>query len=172
MNGVLTWSGPDPDPAGLFVLSDRHVQLVDRMHWMLRLVDRRAALAARPYPRGVAGRVAFRVADPVRPWNAGSWRLEVEGGEGRDDLVRVGLLAGFPPDGLELLRGAFASPRPWTRRGLLSGAGARAQQGLGDLDGVERRALAEVVGHRPEQHGVGVDQVGADAADQDAVGAG
>jgi predicted acetyltransferase len=139
-SGVLTWSGPDPDPAALFVLRDRFARLTERLHWMLRLVDLPAALAARPYPAGVAGAVAFRVDDPVCPWNTGTWRLQVAGGEGRleragsatavadvrglaplfsgfagpDDLARVGLLTGFDPSDLDLLRSAFASPRPWT----------------------------------------------------------
>ena len=33
---------------------------------------------------------------------------------GPDDLVRAGLLGGLDPDAVELLRAAFASPRPWT----------------------------------------------------------
>jgi predicted acetyltransferase len=131
-----------PDPAALFALRDRFARLVDRWHWMLRLVDLAAALQARPWPAGVAGQVAFRVEDPVCGWNSGSWRLELAGGQGRaepasspaaaatadvrglaslftgfagpDDLVRAGLLAGFDPAALDLLRAAFASPRPWT----------------------------------------------------------
>jgi predicted acetyltransferase len=146
MNGMVVWSGPDPDPAALFALRDRSARLVDRWHWMLRVVDLAAALQARPWPAGVAGQVAFRVEDPVCPWNSGTWRLELAGGEGRvapapagpapatatptadirglaslftgfagpDDLVRAGLLAGFDPAALDLLRAAFASPRPWT----------------------------------------------------------
>jgi predicted acetyltransferase len=141
-NGMVTWSGPDPDPAALYALSDRFARLVERWHWMLRLVDLPAALQARPWPSGVAGRVAFRVEDPVCPWNTGAWRLELAGGEGRvepalpsdqaatadirglaslftgfagpDDLVRARLLAGFDADAVDLLRAAFASPRPWT----------------------------------------------------------
>jgi predicted acetyltransferase len=31
-----------------------------------------------------------------------------------DDLIRAGLLNGFDPGAVELLRAAFASPRPWT----------------------------------------------------------
>jgi predicted acetyltransferase len=142
MNGMVAWSGPDPDPAALFALADRFARLVDRWHWMLRVVDVAAALEARPWPSGVAGQVAFRVEDPTCPWNDGAWRLELAGGRARvspdadpapaaradvrglaslfsgfagpDDLVRAGLLAGFGPDDLELLRAAFASPRPWT----------------------------------------------------------
>jgi predicted acetyltransferase len=142
MNGIVTWSGPDPDPAALFALRDRFARLVDRWHWMLRLVDLAAAFRARPWPAGVAGQVAFRVEDRVCGWNTGSWRLELAGGQGRaepasspapaatadvrglaslftgfagpDDLLRAGLLAGFDPAALDLLRAAFASPRPWT----------------------------------------------------------
>jgi predicted acetyltransferase len=142
MNGMLTWSGPDPDPAALFALRDRFARLVDRWHWMLRLVDLSAAFQARPWPAGVAGQVGFRVEDPVCGWNIGSWRLELAGGQGRaepasspaaaatagirglaslftgfagpDDLLRAGLLAGFDPAAVDLLRAAFASPRPWT----------------------------------------------------------
>jgi predicted acetyltransferase len=115
---------------------------------MLRLVDLPAALQARPWPSGVAGQVAFRVEDPGCPWNTGTWRLELDGGQARvepvpvpgsagsetvtpvadirglaslftgfatpDDLVRAGLLTGFDPAAVALLRPAFASPRPWT----------------------------------------------------------
>ena len=109
---------------------------------MLRLVDLPAALQARPWPSGVTGQVVFRVDDPVCPWNTGGWRLELADGEARvepaaapgsgpaadirglaslftgfaspDDLVRAGLLSGFDPAAVELLRAAFASPRPWT----------------------------------------------------------
>jgi predicted acetyltransferase len=142
MNGMVAWSGPDPDPAALYALSDRFARLTDRWHWMLRLVDLRAALQARPWPSGVAGQVTFRVEDPACPWNTGTWRLELSAGQGRldqvaaargtatadirglaslftgfagpDDLIRAGLLDGFDPAAVDLLRAAFASPRPWT----------------------------------------------------------
>jgi predicted acetyltransferase len=109
---------------------------------MLRLIDLPAALQARPWPPGVAGQASFRVEDRTCPWNTGAWRLELSGGQaqvepasgpapaatanirglaslfsgfaGPDDLVRAGLLTGFDPPAVELLRAAFASPRPWT----------------------------------------------------------
>jgi predicted acetyltransferase len=113
---------------------------------MLRLVDLPSALQARPWPSGVTGQVAFRVEDPVCPWNTGTWRLGLADGKALvepaaapgsgpgeapvadirglaslftgfatpDDLVRAGLLTGFDPGAVELLRAAFASPRPWT----------------------------------------------------------
>jgi predicted acetyltransferase len=142
MNGMISWSGPDPDPAAIDALRDNFARLTDRWHWMLRMVDLPAALQARPWPSGVAGQVAFRVEDQACPWNTGAWRLELAGGEARvdpapgpapaatadvralaslftgftgpDDLIRAGLLAGFDPPAVELLRAAFASPRPWT----------------------------------------------------------
>jgi predicted acetyltransferase len=143
MNGMVAWSGPDPDPAAIYALRDRFARLVNRWHWMLRLVDLSAALQARPWPSGVAGQARFRVEDPVCPWNSGTWQLELSGGQatveavpsgaagaataevrglaslftgfaGPDDLFRAGLLSGFDPAALDLLRAAFASPRPWT----------------------------------------------------------
>src|SRR5206468_4450357 len=39
MNGMVAWSGPDPDPGALYALRDRFARLTDRWHWMLRLVD-------------------------------------------------------------------------------------------------------------------------------------
>jgi predicted acetyltransferase len=141
MNGMVAWTGPDPDPA-LYALEDRFARLTDRWHWMLRLVDLPAALQARPWPSGVTGQLAFRVSDRLCPWNAGTWRLVLAGGQARveqappstraatvdvrglaslftgfagpDDMVRAGLLDGAGPDDLELLRAAFASPPPWT----------------------------------------------------------
>jgi predicted acetyltransferase len=164
MNGMVAWSGPDPDPAAIYALEDNFARLTDRWHWMLRLVDLPAALQARPWPAGVGGQVSLRVEDPACPWNTGTWRLELANGQGRverapgsepgsgspsagarvpgsssaesdpaapaadirglaslftgfatpDDLLRIGLLRGFDPGAVELLRAAFASPRPWT----------------------------------------------------------
>ncbi len=135
MGGVLRWSGPDPDPA-LFALPDLHTRLVNRFHWMLRVVDLRAAFTARPYPAGVAGRVVLEVDDPVCPWNTGTWRLEVAGGGagverlaggaagvervaggGRGGALRTGAR------GLAPLFTGFTDPADLVRAGLLAPPG-------------------------------------------------
>jgi predicted acetyltransferase len=148
MEGMVRWSGPDPDPF-LFLLPNESIRLVRRRYWMLRLVDVAAAFGARPYPPEAAGRVVLRLEDPRCPWNSGTWSLEIEGGQGRmeragggqggapratteamstigglaalftgfsgpDELARAGLLDGPDPAGLEVLRAAFAGPKPYT----------------------------------------------------------
>src|SRR4029450_4104759 len=50
MNGMVAWSGPDPDPAAIWALRDRFARLTDRWHWMLRLVDVPRALHGPPSP--------------------------------------------------------------------------------------------------------------------------
>ncbi len=50
---------------------------------MLRIVDLPALLESISYPAGVSGRFTFALSDPQAPWNAGSWKLEIEGEKGR-----------------------------------------------------------------------------------------
>jgi predicted acetyltransferase len=56
--------------------------------WMLRLVDAPAAVAARGWPRCVAGTVDLDIVDDSRPANAGAHVLEV--GDGQGALLRGG----------------------------------------------------------------------------------
>jgi predicted acetyltransferase len=142
LDGVVTWSGPDPDPS-LFVLPDRqfgHYGPETRDHWLLRLVDVRRALELRAYPELVSGSVRFSVDDERCPWNTGSWELEIADGKGRvtpaadapvtasvralgplftgflgpEELVRAGLLTGAGAPDLAFLRAAFTTHRPWS----------------------------------------------------------
>ncbi|MCV2490091.1 GNAT family N-acetyltransferase [Geodermatophilus sp. YIM 151500] len=53
---------------------------VSRDVWMHRPVDVVRAVADRGWPTAARGRVAFRLADDVAPWNAGDWELVVEDG--------------------------------------------------------------------------------------------
>jgi predicted acetyltransferase len=48
--------------------------------WMLRLVDFKEALEARPWLSGVGGSVCVEVSDEYAPWNTGTWRIALEGG--------------------------------------------------------------------------------------------
>jgi predicted acetyltransferase len=142
LDGVVEWTGPDPDPAVL-ALPERHFELATRDPWYLRVVDLKLALASRPYPEALRGTVRMRVNDPRCPWNTGTWLLEVADGKGTvepvssattrttmrieprglgglftgyldpDDLARGGLLSDGSPRELSLLRAAFCSRRPW-----------------------------------------------------------
>ncbi len=51
--------------------------------WMHRPVDVVRAVASRGWPAHVRGTVGFRLRDDAAPWNAGTWSLTVEDGEGR-----------------------------------------------------------------------------------------
>ncbi|HKE97405.1 MAG TPA: GNAT family N-acetyltransferase [Actinomycetes bacterium] len=138
MDGRVSWTGPDPDPA-LLVVAERAYDISSRDHWMLRVVDVQAALAARAYPEALRGTVRLRVEDPRCPWNTGAWLLEVSEGRGRaeritsarprldarglaalftgfqdpESLAAAGLLAEAQPRELSFLRAAFCSRRPW-----------------------------------------------------------
>jgi predicted acetyltransferase len=138
LDGTVVWTGPDPDPA-LVVLPDRHFRIVERDHWLLRVVDLTRALTSRPYPEALRGTVRMRIDDRRCPWNTGNWLLEVADGRARvqpisaatmrleprglaalftgflepDDLVRAGLLTDAQPRELSFLRAAFSTRRPW-----------------------------------------------------------
>lgn len=101
--------------------------------WMHRPVDVVRAVRDRGWPAHARGQVDFVLEDPVAPWNAGSWRLEVADGSAQlepastqqgltlsargfallyagaaraDDVVQAGLLrcaAGHDPAALDLL---------------------------------------------------------------------
>jgi predicted acetyltransferase len=128
-----TWSG---DPAQLFTVIG-HAPVHSGHPWMLRLVDARAAVAARGWPGYLSGVVDLELADEVCPWNAGPYRLVLDGGSARLEpggpggarltprgaalwyagavpppvLRQVGLLTG-PDGGDELLGIATAGPAP------------------------------------------------------------
>jgi predicted acetyltransferase len=68
----VSWLTRDPDAA-----------LRRREHWMLRLVDAPAAIAARGYPTAVTASAELEISDPMLPGNSGRWTLAVSGGEAR-----------------------------------------------------------------------------------------
>ncbi|MGD0376290.1 MAG: GNAT family N-acetyltransferase [Streptosporangiaceae bacterium] len=71
---------PD-DPVG-WLTREADLGLVDRRHWMLRVLDARAAIAARGFPAAAGVAAAIRLDDASIPANSGRWLLEVSGGKG------------------------------------------------------------------------------------------
>lgn len=67
----------------LWLLRDRTGERLARSPWMLRIVDAPAAIAARGFPAAAGADVPLVVHDPLRPANAGGWRLVVADGRGR-----------------------------------------------------------------------------------------
>jgi predicted acetyltransferase len=70
---------PDDPISWLVREPDVSVRLHER--WMLRIVDARAAIAARGYQSAVEISVRFELSDAQVPGNAGTWRLTVSGGK-------------------------------------------------------------------------------------------
>lgn len=70
------------------LLPERGARVELDFHWMLRIVDLRAALEARGYAPCLSAALQLEVEDDVLPENAGRWVLRVE--EGRAALERGG----------------------------------------------------------------------------------
>jgi predicted acetyltransferase len=101
IEGAVNWSGPDPDPF-LFLLPNESIRLTRRRYWMLRLVDLPGAFGA-PTGSGTAGTASIQGLAAL-----------FTGFAGPDELSRAGLLDPGGPAALEVLRAAFASPKPFT----------------------------------------------------------
>lgn len=74
---IRSWRGPSPHPLQLMVTEPRRLGATVTDGTWLRILDLPAALEARAY-RG-SGTLVLDVADEFCPWNAGRWRLSVEG---------------------------------------------------------------------------------------------
>jgi predicted acetyltransferase len=106
------------------------VTVVRERPWMLRIVDGPAAIAARGYDHELRANVPLELVDDVCPWNAGRWRLVVEGGVGR--LERGG--AGTIRLGIGALAALYSgwAPADWlARTGGLEGGGIAERSVLG-----------------------------------------
>lgn len=139
MHSEVRWNCGPNDPF-VNVLPENAYELRLDTHWMLRVVNVKAALEARGYSAGLSAEVHLRVRDDVVPGNDGPWILRVAdgrgtvepGGRGSVDVDVRGLAAlysGFaapasvtmrgqldgPPDETALLASAFAGPAPWMR---------------------------------------------------------
>ena len=106
----------------------QHAHVIGELQWMLRLLDVRAALAARPTP-AFAGDVHLRVHDPLLAANDGPWVLRHDvgvlraepGGRGDVDVAVSDLAALFT---------GFQTPHHLASAGRLPGADADALNSL------------------------------------------
>ncbi|HEX2850200.1 MAG TPA: GNAT family N-acetyltransferase [Acidimicrobiales bacterium] len=134
----VTWIAPH-DNELLHLLPDQDFEPTGEIRWMVRLVDAHAAMAARGFPEAVAASVDLDLPDKYCEWNAGRWRLTIEGGRGvlqrggegtvsvgppalaslftgyagAEVLRRAGLLASSDDRAVAALSAAFAGPTPW-----------------------------------------------------------
>lgn len=131
----------EPDPAWLLA-GMAGAAVLTRQPWMFRVVDAEAAVLARGWPAHLSGSLDLALADELCPWNAGPWRLELRGGEGR--LVTGG--AGeveLTPNGLALLYTGAAPPPMLRRAGLLTGGNRATDEFLAAAGGGPPPALLD-----------------------------
>jgi predicted acetyltransferase len=111
----------DPDTVRLFVSS--MLGKIDYSNtWMLRVIDAPGAVAARGWPRYLTGSVPLELEDAECPWNAGAYRLEIEGGQAKlspGSPTREG--ATLTARGLSLWYAGAADAAQLRRAGLLRG---------------------------------------------------
>jgi len=62
--------------------AEKEIEIQSTWHWMLRVVDAPAAIAARGFPPAVSMDAPLSIVDQHRPANAGGWMLTVDGGKG------------------------------------------------------------------------------------------
>jgi predicted acetyltransferase len=65
------------------LLPEQTIRPLGQQLWMTRIVDAAGAVEQRGYADAVHTAVSFRLVDPLVTANNGSWRLVVDGGEGR-----------------------------------------------------------------------------------------
>lgn len=108
----------------LLLLPEQRFDVVGEIRWMLRLVDAAGAIAQRGYSDAVAFSVDLDIEDKQCDWNAGRWRLTVEGGAGRlerggDGTISMGVNV------FASVYGGYASVWQLSSLGLLRGASSR-----------------------------------------------
>ena len=103
--------------------------------WMHRPVDVVAATAARGWPAHVEGALSFRLVDAALPWNDGTWRLEVKGGEARLEPARDGAEVLLDVRGWSALWCGVARAAQLRQAGLLIGGDAAVDAGLDSVLG-------------------------------------
>lgn len=77
----MIWNGSPADRV-LRLLPENSASITHAFDWLLRIVDVRAAIAARGYPAALDAEVHLDIADDLLPANAGRWVLRVANGRG------------------------------------------------------------------------------------------
>jgi predicted acetyltransferase len=85
MARIKGWKEPAEHPLFLMLSEPRRLRLRLQDGLWLRIIDLRAALEARRYPRD--GAVVLALEDGLCSWNQGRWLLEVSGGRARLDAT-------------------------------------------------------------------------------------
>lgn len=98
-------------------------EILLRDHWMLRIVDAQAALAARDYPAGIEMELHFQVTDDLIAENNGKFVLQVAGGKGRVKRGGRGRLQ-LDIRGLAALYSGHLAPISLEAAGLIEGPAA------------------------------------------------
>jgi predicted acetyltransferase len=130
----VTVAGAALDALAL-IIPEQTIKPLGQQVWMTRMVDVPAAIARRGYATGVHADVALRLVDPFVSANDGSWRLVVEGGEGR--LEPLG--AGRGPDAEITINGFASLYTGWSSTAVLVESGAArglSPRAAGDLDAI------------------------------------
>jgi len=104
----------------LGLLREQKQQVVDRMDWMLRIVNVPAALTARGYAAGLSAELHFDVRDQFITSNSGKFVLSVSDGAGRVNSGGDGSLS-IDIRGLASLYTGHYSPFELRTMGLLDG---------------------------------------------------
>lgn len=79
MANTVTIGGGPMHPL-VTLLPQQRYEVKFKDYWMLRVIDVAKAIEARGYSSAVRGGVTIEVGDDIVPANAGSWRVEIEGG--------------------------------------------------------------------------------------------
>jgi len=126
VTGSVRLRSSGTDPVGYFVPgAGWRIASVDP--YLMRVLDVERAVVARGWPATTNGSVTFSIDDPVCPWNSGTHRLEVAGGEARISGRGATCMAGaaeITPCGLAVLYAGGVAPAALRRAGMLRGGSA------------------------------------------------
>lgn len=141
LDARVLWKGPEVEPLAL-LLREQDLRQVRQFRFMVRVLDVPGAFSARGYPDGARGQLTLEVADDACPWVAGTWTVEVDGGEGKaarvasqpgaastdasglaalfagyvdpGHLAELGIVTGLSAEDVAFLRAVHTGPTPWS----------------------------------------------------------